>query len=184
MNQPQRRIELPVVDPHEAFLQAIRAQPDDDGPRQMYADWLEEQGDVRGEYLRLLGQLEAKPKSPERRELRARLRVMRKGIDRAWLAAVVRPEIERCKVQFEFECPKRWDRLTLTDDPSVRFCEACRKPVYYSQTVAEARRHAARGRCGAVDLVPVRRARDLSPPRRRPWRILMGRILPNRLRPR
>ncbi|MFO0808491.1 MAG: TIGR02996 domain-containing protein [Gemmataceae bacterium] len=35
------------------FLQAIRAAPDDDLPRLVYADWLEERGDPRGEFIRL-----------------------------------------------------------------------------------------------------------------------------------
>jgi uncharacterized protein (TIGR02996 family) len=36
-----------------AFLQAIKEQPDDDTPRLILADWLEERGDPRGELLRL-----------------------------------------------------------------------------------------------------------------------------------
>ena len=32
----------------DAFLQAIRTAPDDDAPRLLYADWLEERGDPRG----------------------------------------------------------------------------------------------------------------------------------------
>lgn len=35
------------------FIAAIRSRPDDDAPRLIYADWLEEQGDVRGELIRL-----------------------------------------------------------------------------------------------------------------------------------
>ena len=35
------------------FLQAILADPDDDTPRLIYADWLEEQGDPRGEFIRV-----------------------------------------------------------------------------------------------------------------------------------
>jgi uncharacterized protein (TIGR02996 family) len=37
----------------EAFLRAIREAPDDDGPRLVYADWLEERGDPRGEFIRV-----------------------------------------------------------------------------------------------------------------------------------
>src|SRR5579884_708793 len=33
----------------EAFLQAITANPDDETPRLVYADWLEERGDPLGE---------------------------------------------------------------------------------------------------------------------------------------
>ncbi len=41
----------------EAFLQAILEAPDDDTPRLIYADWLEDQGDPRGELIRLEAQL-------------------------------------------------------------------------------------------------------------------------------
>ena len=40
--------------PARAFLEAILAQPDDDTPRLVYADWLEEQGDsARAEFIRV-----------------------------------------------------------------------------------------------------------------------------------
>jgi uncharacterized protein (TIGR02996 family) len=43
-----------IRDPQEmAFINTIRAAPDDDSPRQVYADWLEEQGDSRAEFLRV-----------------------------------------------------------------------------------------------------------------------------------
>jgi uncharacterized protein (TIGR02996 family) len=38
---------------HNAFLQAILTDPEADTPRLVYADWLEEQGDPRGEFIRL-----------------------------------------------------------------------------------------------------------------------------------
>ena len=38
---------------HDAFLQVIQQTPDDDAPRLVYADWLEERGDPRGEFIRL-----------------------------------------------------------------------------------------------------------------------------------
>src|SRR5262245_9632541 len=45
----------PIPDGPEvlAFLRAIKEQPDDDGPRLIFADWLEERGDPRGEFIRL-----------------------------------------------------------------------------------------------------------------------------------
>jgi uncharacterized protein (TIGR02996 family) len=36
----------------QAFLQAIRAEPEADAPRLVYADWLEERGDPRGDFIR------------------------------------------------------------------------------------------------------------------------------------
>ena len=41
------------TDLSDAFLQAIRESPDDDTPRLVYADWLEERGDPRGEFIRV-----------------------------------------------------------------------------------------------------------------------------------
>jgi uncharacterized protein (TIGR02996 family) len=67
----------------EAFLQRIRAYPDDDAPRLVFADWLDEQGDPRGEFIRVqlsLAQLEREASAagdrrlrPEREDLRADL---------------------------------------------------------------------------------------------------------------
>jgi uncharacterized protein (TIGR02996 family) len=45
----------------EAFLQDILAHPDDGMPRLIYADWLEDRGDARFEYLRLEQALAAAP---------------------------------------------------------------------------------------------------------------------------
>src|SRR5262249_36968134 len=41
-----------ATDPHRAFLDAILEAPEDDAVRLIYADWLEEQGDPRGEFIR------------------------------------------------------------------------------------------------------------------------------------
>jgi uncharacterized protein (TIGR02996 family) len=42
------------MDQHEAFLQAVVEAPEDDAPRLVYADWLDEQGDSdRAEFIRL-----------------------------------------------------------------------------------------------------------------------------------
>src|SRR5690242_12437796 len=37
----------------QAFLHALLDRPEDDAPRLVYADWLEEHGDPRGEFIRL-----------------------------------------------------------------------------------------------------------------------------------
>jgi uncharacterized protein (TIGR02996 family) len=50
-----------MPDPRQAFLEAICAAPDDDAPRLVYADWLEEHGDPeRAEFIRAQIEL-AKP---------------------------------------------------------------------------------------------------------------------------
>jgi uncharacterized protein (TIGR02996 family) len=63
----------------EAFLRAIRAQPTDDTTRLVYADWLDERGDPRGEYLRAWFQLE---------DAVRKLAALRPSLDPAWVGAV------------------------------------------------------------------------------------------------
>jgi len=46
------------MDDRQAFLNEILANPDDDTPRLIFADWLEEQGDPRGEFIRIQCEME------------------------------------------------------------------------------------------------------------------------------
>jgi uncharacterized protein (TIGR02996 family) len=64
-----------------AFIDAIRKNPDDDDARAVYADWLEEHGDARGEYLRLEAQLHRIP---------LRLIELARLINPLWLEAIAR----------------------------------------------------------------------------------------------
>jgi uncharacterized protein (TIGR02996 family) len=48
------------------FIQEILASPDDDTPRLIYADWLEEQGDPLGEFIRVQCEL-ATLRAPQKR---------------------------------------------------------------------------------------------------------------------
>jgi uncharacterized protein (TIGR02996 family) len=56
----------------QAFLQAIRETPDDDAPRLIYADWLEEQGGAscaaRADFIRLQCRLDAMPEDDPARD--------------------------------------------------------------------------------------------------------------------
>ncbi len=63
------------------LLAAIERDPDDDDARRVYADWLEERGDPRGEYLRLEMLLRGGP---------ARFRELADALDEPWLRAVTR----------------------------------------------------------------------------------------------
>jgi uncharacterized protein (TIGR02996 family) len=70
----------------EAFLRAIIENPDDDGLRLMYADWLEEHGDPRGEFIRVQVALAGMPEHyPRRGELEARERALLKEHRVEWL---------------------------------------------------------------------------------------------------
>jgi uncharacterized protein (TIGR02996 family) len=73
------------------FLEAILERPDDDTTKLIYADWLEERGDPRGEYLRLMvhvRQGRVVPEEQRRRhdELSAELADLRTQEVQAWVA--------------------------------------------------------------------------------------------------
>jgi uncharacterized protein (TIGR02996 family) len=51
---------------HDAFLEAILEAPDDDAERLIFADWLTEQGDPRGDFIRLQIHLARHPDDPQR----------------------------------------------------------------------------------------------------------------------
>ena len=106
------------------FIEAILANPEDEAPRLIYADWLEERGDPRGEFLRVENALANLTRGNARGPaLRDRLKQLRQSIGDEWPALVDRTPIEGC-VRFAFECPKQWDQLRRTDDPLARSCEA------------------------------------------------------------
>jgi uncharacterized protein (TIGR02996 family) len=71
-----------------AFIDAIYASPEDEVPRLIYSDWLDERGDARGSYLR--AELEHHRNSPGRSEWDDQLAAMREGLDKVWVATVSR----------------------------------------------------------------------------------------------
>src|SRR5437867_4536323 len=69
----------------EGFLRAIIEEPDDVGLRLIYADWLEERGDPRGEFIRVQCQLEElKEYDPRFKELKAREGELLAAHEREW----------------------------------------------------------------------------------------------------
>jgi uncharacterized protein (TIGR02996 family) len=74
---------------HEAFLQAIMEDPDDDASRLVYADWLDEHGDAdRAEFIRVQVELARPPEDGPRRDaLRRRERRLLRDHRAAWEAA-------------------------------------------------------------------------------------------------
>jgi uncharacterized protein (TIGR02996 family) len=145
------------------LLDAIAA--GDDASRLVYADWLEGAGDTaRAELLRLQHALDAmSPGAPGFERATDRLRELASGIDPAWRARVAKRPIEGCPA-FDFSCPKLWSELTPTGRDGVRHCGACDQPVYYCASIEEAREHAARGACVALDVTSARWTHDLAEP--------------------
>lgn len=79
--------EEPAMGPEEeALLQAIVQAPADNATRKVYADWLEERGDVRGQYLRVL--CNWLDRSGDEEELIEWERELRKGLTPGWLARI------------------------------------------------------------------------------------------------
>jgi uncharacterized protein (TIGR02996 family) len=72
------------------FLHALGQDPHDDETRLVYADWLEERGDARAEFLRLDHQLG---------QLLGGLDELRGQIDPAWLARVRRPGADSSRIE-------------------------------------------------------------------------------------
>jgi uncharacterized protein (TIGR02996 family) len=95
----------------DGFLRAIAAAPRDPLPRQVYADWLEEQGDVRGEYLRVQCLLATRAvRGERRRELRRRERQLQAEIDPRWLTALPRltPPSRGTLLQIAWDVARRY----------------------------------------------------------------------------
>jgi len=110
----------------QAFLQAIIDVPDDDSLRLIYADWLEEQGDLRGKFLRiecrLRGLSEACPEYPL---LLQRLAELGGMTDIRWIAAT-------CRVHLEtgpwYEHPRRCPLNVVGPFYTCGDCLACAAP--------------------------------------------------------
>jgi uncharacterized protein (TIGR02996 family) len=75
------------VSDHDAFLRAIRADPDDDTGWLVYADWLDERDDPRGSYVRAYVDWRQAPRdADEFGQLTARLDRLREAVNAQWLA--------------------------------------------------------------------------------------------------
>ena len=76
-----------------AFLDQIFDHPEDQSVRLVYADWLEERGDPRGELLRLRGELASlSEKDRCRAKLRQRERELTAACDEDWLVLLERAD--------------------------------------------------------------------------------------------
>jgi uncharacterized protein (TIGR02996 family) len=75
----------------ETLLAAVLDSPGDDTPRLVYADWLEERGDPRAEFLRVECEFLQLPPDDERTPaLRARLHELHQALDPDWVTLVGR----------------------------------------------------------------------------------------------
>jgi uncharacterized protein (TIGR02996 family) len=110
-----------------AFLAAILEQPDDDARKLIYADWLEERGDPRGEYVRLMMKVrQERVVTPEQRqrhqELSGELGELRTEEHRAIMAWVGDRRISR-------ENPGRRRRIEELERQLADLCNEIRQQV-------------------------------------------------------
>jgi uncharacterized protein (TIGR02996 family) len=157
-----------ATDPVEqALLQA--AATGDAQSREVYADWLEERGElVRASFLRVQDQLVGvRPDDDRFRVLTAQLGALAAQIDAGWRIRIASPSVERCGAAFDFRCPMTWSALQPTARDGVRHCNGCQRDVYYALSVGEARAFAKQGHCVALDAASARWPRDLAEPFRK-----------------
>jgi uncharacterized protein (TIGR02996 family) len=93
------------------FLREVYAAPDDDGPRTVYADWLIERGDPRGELISLqLGR--ARGQTTSAGKLRERTLLAKYA--RAWIGEI-EPAVAKTRFAFErgflWRCGGQWQTL-------------------------------------------------------------------------
>jgi uncharacterized protein (TIGR02996 family) len=121
----------------DAFLKAIQANPADDLSRLVYADWLEERGDARSEFLRVHVALRSLPPDhPHRARGEQELSRLRTGIDTDWLT-VAEPErahlsyavpIERSCECFNAGYENRsWSDVKFHIEPQDTECDAWKR---------------------------------------------------------
>ena len=56
--------------------------------------------------------------------------------------------IKNCKRLFHFRCPRKWDKLVITQIETVRYCDTYKKNVYFCESEEDLAHHA--GQCVAV----------------------------------
>ncbi len=140
------------LDPVElGFLDRIRTSPDDFALRVVYADWLEQQGDLRkAELVRLLS---VSPRDPSPELERLRELGSHRGSD--WIAILARTSIDGCEQATGRRCLQRWESLASTDQPRVRWCRKCEGKVLFCNSIEIVQQQARSGPRDRVAYSPL-----------------------------
>jgi uncharacterized protein (TIGR02996 family) len=141
-----------LTDEDKAFIRAILDHPEELTTWLVYADWLEERGDPRAEFLRLSVERRRLPAdAPEAEGIDKRLTGLRETLDPNWMLVFDTARLANCAGgRWRFVCPLTWDQLAPTDVPDIRICHDCKSPVFFCHTVEEARQFASCGQCVAL----------------------------------
>jgi uncharacterized protein (TIGR02996 family) len=148
----------------EAFLRAVADDPTDETTRLVYADWLDERDDPRGEYIRLQVEIErTAPHTDRYVALRTRLKALRGHIDSIWVEAMgYRP---RHRPLFATLPEARQNRWCLVEE----FIEVWHGPVRPEDGYSEAELQAAEQRLGCKLPAALREWYALAGRRQEAW---------------
>jgi uncharacterized protein (TIGR02996 family) len=131
------------MSPKDPFLPQVRATPDDTALRLVYADWLEEQGDPRGELIRLETRLSSlAPSGDEYVQLKPRRDELRSQVDKKWLRAM--GYVPRHRPLFGRLPRRRVERWRLVEE----FIEVWYRPLQAGDRFSEEELAAAEARLG------------------------------------
>jgi uncharacterized protein (TIGR02996 family) len=132
----------------------------DHDTRGVYADWLEEQGELeRAEFVRLQDSLVGVA-GFERRVVVERCREIGAAQDLAWRVLVARPPILNC--WREPGCPRDWGSLAPTGLADVRYCTTCETWIHYCADERDRERYDERIEPFVMDVI-------IQLPGREPW---------------
>ena len=59
-------------------------------------------------------------------------------------------EVKNCAIEFRFQCPQDWEKMTATTEAAIRFCDVCRLKVVLCESDAAALTQAKLGHCVAL----------------------------------
>src|SRR5213595_2225748 len=103
----------PLTDDDKGFIRAILDHPEELTTWLAYADWLDDRGDPRAEFLRLTAERRLlAPADARVPEIDARLAVLRTTLDPRWMLVFDTAPLVNCRNPRWFPCPQTWDRLS------------------------------------------------------------------------
>ena len=147
----------PMFPPEEmAFLRELLDMPEDRNSWLVYADWLDDRGDPRAEFLRLtVAHSLMAEGDPERAEAEARLKQLRAELDPNWMMMFDAAPVTYCYrwLGVRGRCGQSWADMAPTDVPDIRICRQCNKAVIYCHTLEEAREYDS---CGQIVALSTR----------------------------